>query len=156
MRVLLAEDEGIIALLLQDVLEAAGHTVVAASDGQAAVALAARAGPFDALVTDLNMPRLGGAELIRRLRGDRPSLPVVVLTGSPPREGVSVLARAGEPPVVLLLKPVAPEDLLRGLARAIAAIAMVSMPGQPNAAEVMQAGEHYHAPPTARLPPGPI
>ncbi|HEV7266156.1 MAG TPA: response regulator [Falsiroseomonas sp.] len=156
MRVLLAEDEGIIALLPQDVLEAAGHTVVAASDGQAAVELAARDGPFDALVTDLNMPRLEGGEVIRRLRAETPSLPVVVLTGSPPREGVSVLARAGEPPVVLLLKPVAPEDLLRGLDRAVAATAMEAISEQPNPPGERQAGGLQHATPSASPAPGPI
>jgi CheY-like chemotaxis protein len=119
MRVLLAEDEAIIALLFQDVLEMAGHSVVVAGDGQAAIALAARSGPFDLLVTDLNMPGLGGADVIRQLRAEAPCLPVVVVTGSPPAEGVAALAVDGEPPVVLLLKPVAPDDLLRAVARAV-------------------------------------
>lgn len=118
MRVLLAEDEAIIAMLFQDVLEMAGHGVVVARDGQAAIALAARGGPFDLLVTDLNMPGLGGAEVIRQLRAEEPHLPVVVVTGSPPAEGVAALSADGEPPVVLLLKPVAPDNLLWAVERA--------------------------------------
>ena len=40
-----------------------------------------------ALVTDLNMPRLGGEDLIRAVRAERPGLPVVVVTGSAPFGG---------------------------------------------------------------------
>lgn len=118
MRILLAEDEGIIALLFQEVLEMAGHSVVLASDGHAAIELASHSGPFDLLVTDLNMPGLGGADVIRRLRSERSDMPVVVVTGSPPREGVAALAGRDEPPVVLLLKPATPADLLRAVERA--------------------------------------
>jgi CheY-like chemotaxis protein len=114
MRVLLAEDESIIAMLFQDVLETAGHSVVVAGDGHAAVALASRNGPFDVLVTDLNMSGLSGADLIRWMRAHYPAMPIVVVTGSPPREGVAALATEGEPPL-LFLKPIAPDGLLRAV-----------------------------------------
>ncbi len=57
-RVLLAEDEALIALSLADLLEAEGHEVVLAPDGADALAAARRLGDgLGVLVTDLNMPR---------------------------------------------------------------------------------------------------
>ena len=59
-RVLLVEDEALIALSLADLLEAEGHDVVLASDGAEALDAAQRLGDsLGALVTDLNMPRMG-------------------------------------------------------------------------------------------------
>ena len=86
LRVLLAEDEALVALALADCLEAMGHAVTTAGDGEAALALANHPGAprFDLLVTDLNMPRLGGEGLIRALWAARPGLPVVVVTGFHP------------------------------------------------------------------------
>src|SRR5215203_552618 len=93
-RVLLAEDEVLIALSLADLLEAEGHEVVLAADGAEALDAARRLGnALGALVTDLNMPRMGGEDLIRAVRAERPSLPVVVVTGSAPPGGQDALRR---------------------------------------------------------------
>ena len=84
-RVLLAEDEPLIARSFADLLEAEGYEVALAPDGADALDAARRLGDALAvLVTDLNMPRMGGEDLIRALRAERPGLPVVVVTGSPP------------------------------------------------------------------------
>ena len=94
-RVLVAEDEALIALSLVDLLEAEGHEVVLAPDGAEALEAARRLGDaLGVLVTDLNMPRLGGEDLIRALRAERPGLPVVVVTGSAPFGGEEALRRA--------------------------------------------------------------
>jgi CheY-like chemotaxis protein len=123
-RVLLAEDEALIALSLADLFEAEGHEVVVAPDGADALAAARRLGDaLDVLVTDLNMPRLGGEDLIRELRAERPGLPVVVVTGSAPFGGAEELRRhaGGHGPLALLLKPVDCEELSRALGRAATA-----------------------------------
>ena len=107
-RVLLAEDEALIALSLADLLEAEGHDVVLAPDGAEALDAARRLGDaLGALVTDLNMPRMGGEDLIRAVRAERPGLPVVVVTGSAPFGGAEELRRhaGGHGPLLLLLKP---------------------------------------------------
>ncbi len=58
-RVLLAEDEALIALSLADLLEAEGHEVVVAPDGVDALEATRRLGDaLDVLVTGLNMPRM--------------------------------------------------------------------------------------------------
>ncbi len=122
-RVLLAEDEALIALSLADLLEAEGHEVVLAPDGADALDAARRMGnALGVLVTDLNMPRLGGEDLIRELRAERPGLPVVVVTGSAPFGGVEALRRCagGDGPLLLLLKPPCYAELAAALRRAAA------------------------------------
>lgn len=109
LRVLIAEDEALVALSLGDLLETEGHEIEIAFDGAAALAAARRLGVLlDVLVTDLNMPYLSGEALIHDLRTERPCLPVVVLTGSPPSGGAEELRRSsgGYGPVILLHKPV--------------------------------------------------
>ena len=107
-QVLVAEDEALIALSLADLLEAEGHDVVLAADGAEALDKARwLGGALGVLVTDLTMPHMGGEDLIRALRLDRPDLPVVVVTGSAPFGGVEELRRqaGGGGPLMLLLKP---------------------------------------------------
>jgi two-component system chemotaxis sensor kinase CheA len=79
--VLLAEDSIIIRTQETRILESAGYEVVAAVDGlDAWTKLAAR--EFDAVVSDINMPRLSGLELLERIRGERrfKALPVILVT----------------------------------------------------------------------------
>ena len=108
-RVLIADDEALVALSLGDLLEADGHEVELTFDGAAALVVARRLGaPIDVLVTDLNMPYLTGEALIRTLWAERPSLPIVVVTGSPPPGGAAELrATSGsDGPLILLHKPI--------------------------------------------------
>ncbi len=82
MRILVAEDERITRATLTRQLEAAGHTVVAAEDGEQAWE-AFQQGGFDLVMTDWEMPRLSGLELIQRIRAiDSPSyVYILMLTG---------------------------------------------------------------------------
>lgn len=77
-RILVVDDEAAIRKVVRDALENAGHEVETAVDGEEAQALLA-AGEFDLVITDLNMPRVDGLELVRRIRTDR-SVPILVLT----------------------------------------------------------------------------
>ncbi len=136
-RVLLAEDEALIARSFADLLEAEGYEVALALDGAEALDAARRLGDaLDALVTDLRMPRMGGEDLIRILRADRPGLPVVVVTGAAPRGGAEGLRRlaGGDGPVLLLHKPVGDGQLAAALRRAVAGGAAAAVPGTPPAA----------------------
>ena len=78
-RVLVADDEQGVRAFLADALAAAGHDVVEAEDGEAALRRVLTE-PFDLLVTDLSMPRMDGMELLRRTRRERPGVAVLVLT----------------------------------------------------------------------------
>ncbi|TDH64676.1 response regulator [Dankookia rubra] len=126
LRVLLAEDETLAALVISDALADMGHSVMHAADGETALGLAA-ALPFDVLVTDLAMPRLSGLQLIPLLRAERPDLPVVMMTGWLPPDGACMLAACGMGRTTLLLKPFAMSQLAESLARVVPA----AVPGQP-------------------------
>jgi two-component system, cell cycle sensor histidine kinase and response regulator CckA len=81
LRVLVVDDEEPIRKFVQRVLTEGGHQAVLAVDGQDALAVAKAQGPFELLLTDVNMPNLMGDELARRLRQDDPALKVLYLTG---------------------------------------------------------------------------
>ena len=94
MRILIAEDETIIRLDLRDLLERAGHEVVAeARDGEEAVALAREHAP-DLAVMDVKMPHLDGIEAAKRILDERP-IPIVMLTAYGQDELVSRAIEAG-------------------------------------------------------------
>ena len=79
--VLLVEDEDALRHVLRDLLEREGYSVIEARDGVQALDEIDRAAP-DALVLDLNLPRLDGYQVLKHIRA-RPgtsSLPVLVLT----------------------------------------------------------------------------
>jgi two-component system NtrC family response regulator len=79
-RVVVADDEERILMLLQANLEGAGYVVLPAQDGKQAIALISES-RVDAVITDMNMPEAGGLEVIdavRRLHG--PHIPVIVVT----------------------------------------------------------------------------
>lgn len=79
MRLLIAEDDRALGTFLRRGLEADGHEVRLASDGQTAIDEMAADLP-DMTILDLNLPRRDGAEVLEFLRTLDASLPVLVLT----------------------------------------------------------------------------
>ena len=79
--VLVADDSVTSRMLLKNILEAAGYLVTTAVDGVEAFGTLQR-GKFDILVTDGEMPRMGGFELTAKIRTDRRlgELPVIIVT----------------------------------------------------------------------------
>ncbi|MEV5951046.1 response regulator transcription factor [Streptomyces sp. NPDC051993] len=75
---LVVDDDPTVAEVVTGYLERAGHTVVLACDGPAALQAAARHRP-DLVVLDLMLPGMDGLEVCRRLRADAP-VPVIMLT----------------------------------------------------------------------------
>jgi two-component system OmpR family response regulator/two-component system response regulator TctD len=79
MRVLLAEDDALIADGLVRALRKSGYAVDHVSNGVDADA-ALMSQPFDLLILDLGLPKLPGIEVMRRLRARKNALPVLILT----------------------------------------------------------------------------
>lgn len=105
---MICEDEGITALRLRASLEKLGFTVIGdARDGEEAVAKAARLQP-DAILMDINMPRLDGIEATRRIM-ERCPAPVIMLTAHGDTELVQRALSAGA--FGYLVKPVVDEQL---------------------------------------------
>lgn len=78
-RVLIVDDNEDVRRILALRLSMAGFEVSDAPDGRAAL-VALRGGQWDLVLLDLVMPELDGFELLRELRGDATSPPVVVIT----------------------------------------------------------------------------
>jgi DNA-binding response OmpR family regulator len=79
MRVLLVEDDRMIAEGLQTALRQDGHTVDWVQDGVLATE-ALHASKFDLVLLDLGLPRRGGIEVLRELRSRSDATPVIILT----------------------------------------------------------------------------
>jgi DNA-binding NarL/FixJ family response regulator len=120
-RVLLADDHAIVLEGLQRLIaETADITVVgAATDGRRALQLALRGDlAWDVLVLDLSLPRVAGAEVLRRVRAQRPEARLVVLSMYPEEQYAPHLLASGADAYVS--KASSPERLLEAI-RAVAA-----------------------------------
>ncbi|HEY0834363.1 MAG TPA: response regulator [Azospirillum sp.] len=115
--VLVAEDEPLAAMAIEDFLSRKGYRVTLAVDGVDAMERQS-ADPADIIVTDLRMPRMDGKGLIRALRAVDPALPVVIMTGylsfGPEDDD---LADGAAQPLEVLRKPVSPQAILDTLER---------------------------------------
>lgn len=78
-KILIIEDEYRIVETLRFNLEAEGYIVYSASTGEEGLALKKRRKP-DLIVLDLMLPRLGGTEVIRNIRAEDETTPIIVLT----------------------------------------------------------------------------
>lgn len=82
MKILLAEDDALTVQSLTYFLKAKNYEILHAKDGEAALRFL-KTDLFDLIITDLNMPKIGGMELIHIIRNDlRLETPVIVLTAS--------------------------------------------------------------------------
>ena len=81
MNILVVDDEYIIRETLSRGLRRFGHQVLLAADGQEALGcLHNSPDPVDLVITDYNMPNMNGLTLIKRIREDRKSLPIFLIT----------------------------------------------------------------------------
>jgi DNA-binding response OmpR family regulator len=85
MKILIVDDDPHIARLLVHVLNRDGHDIHHASTGSAALA-AAISTEFDVLISDLMLPDLQGIEIIRAIKAQSPTIPVLVISGLDPQK----------------------------------------------------------------------
>jgi CheY-like chemotaxis protein len=115
LRVLVVDDEPHILHYMQATLESWGHEVVLASDGSQALKRALTQ-PFDLIICDLRMPRLGGREMYQTLAQMHPAVAerMVFATGDTVRgDTLQFLEQLGRP---FLHKPFKLDELRRVLA----------------------------------------
>jgi two-component system sensor histidine kinase RpfC len=113
LRILIADDDAANCKILASVLQAAGHDVVVAVDGAAALAMLDRE-PLDLALIDINMPEVSGCDVTRLYRVDHrdgPRLPIIALTADATRETEHLCLDAGMDSV--LAKPIDAGRLLR-------------------------------------------
>jgi CheY-like chemotaxis protein len=117
-RILIVEDDAALRASLIDLLEQWCYEVTAAANGEEALALLARAeAPVDAILSDVVMPRLGGIGLLKALRAQGCTTPLVLMSGHAHGEERSGLAEAGV--VAWIDKPPNTEELASALRHAV-------------------------------------
>ena len=84
-RILVAEDDDDIRRLNTEALVSSGYKVDAAADGAVAWDTL-RFNRYDLLVTDYNMPKMSGIELLKKLRAAHMAVPVIMVSGTIPTE----------------------------------------------------------------------
>jgi DNA-binding NtrC family response regulator len=115
--ILVAEDDEGVRQLVLTALRRAGFGTLAAADGREAMVLLEADNPVvDALVSDVNMPGMGGLELLALARAARPNLAVILASGTDRWELPSHRIDGG---VTLLEKPFTVAQLIQAIEGAL-------------------------------------
>jgi two-component system, cell cycle sensor histidine kinase and response regulator CckA len=78
--ILVIDDEDLVRDVVARMIEDLGYAALTAADGKTGLEVVARE-PVDAVLVDLTMPRMNGADVVAALRKNRPELPIVLCTG---------------------------------------------------------------------------
>ncbi|MDZ4381020.1 MAG: chemotaxis protein CheW [Parvibaculum sp.] len=107
--VLLVEDSAFFRNLLIPMLTVAGYSVTVAEHAEAAISLCKDGGPFDVIVSDIEMPGLSGFDLVRKLRADEKmsAVPIVALSSHANPKDIARGREAGFTDYVTKLDPTA-------------------------------------------------
>ena len=115
-RILVVDDQPIVARALAAMVQASGHEAVVSTDVEDAMARFGQ-GEFDAVLSDVKMGAVGGFDLLRRVRERAPFVPVVLITGEATVNAAMEAMEQGA--YDYLSKPVRHDALAKLLARAI-------------------------------------
>ncbi len=123
MRVLVVDDDDTLRLIVRSALEERSYHVEEAEDGLEAIQKVTTAGPFDAIILDVNMPRMSGLEALAKIRELSPTSFCLILTAySNIQDAVTAIKHGAYD---YLEKPVDSERLLKVMDAAVAANALV-------------------------------
>jgi PAS domain S-box-containing protein len=113
LELLVVDDDEFMQSALGDLVARLGHRALLAERGEDALDRLEAGDRVDGVILDINMPGLGGAETLRRIRAGHPLLPVLLITG---KADPAALDLAGEfPAVAFLPKPFSLDQLHRQL-----------------------------------------
>ena len=130
MHILVVEDDAPLAKIVKKSLESGGHTVDVAIDGQEGLDLG-RQRSHDAVVLDIQLPKVNGMDVCRMLREDGNQVPIIMLTArSAVADRITGLDAGADD---YLPKPFS-------LAELQARLRALSRRGRPNGTEVLEAG----------------
>ncbi len=126
-RILVVDDDPIVADSLREFLSAEGYDAVscyAGAEAIAALAEAAGSAAFDVALTDVSMPGTGGMDLLRHVAAEHPGVVVIMLTGYGTIESAVEAIRSGA--TDYLSKPIVDAELRIALERALRQRALIS------------------------------
>jgi two-component system phosphate regulon response regulator PhoB len=117
-KILVVDDNALCRMVVSELLKEAGHEVTTAADGEEGLA-AFRDRQFDAVVLDVQMPRLDGLALCRILKGspETRNVPILMLSGLSTSDSRSECLAAGADD--FLSKPASTGELLARLNSAL-------------------------------------
>ncbi|MDI6099905.1 response regulator [Actinoplanes sp. NEAU-A12] len=116
--VLVVDDEEDLRDIMRRMLERRGFTTLSAGEPEEAVAICRdQPGPIDVLITDLTLPGASGGELAKTIRGLRPGIGVVFVSGLP--KDIAVGKGEITEDDVLVKKPFTADALLEALRAAL-------------------------------------
>lgn len=119
-RILVIDDEELARFTLREILEAAGHEVVEAANGNDGIRYQ-KAHPFDMVITDMIMPEKEGVETVVKLKGKYPDLKIIAISGGGRTRNLDFLQLAGEFGAdIVITKPFSDEDLMKSVAACLA------------------------------------
>ncbi len=112
--ILVVEDAAGVRSLTVRVLRSLGYDLLEAENGFDALTVISGCGirKIDLILTDVTMPKMGGRELIERIRADRPDMRVVFTSGAPGAD-TALKALFNHPGTAFLHKPFSPAELAR-------------------------------------------
>ncbi len=116
-RLLVIEDDTSLSSALASVLSAEGYLVDLARRGDEGCRMSART-HYDAILTDLRLPGLGGLDVIRKLHAEIPGTPILLMTAHGTTETAIEAMKEGA--YDYLLKPFEMEELLASAAASLA------------------------------------
>jgi len=123
LHILVVEDDISLRQLNTEALSGSGYSVDAAADGAAAWE-ALNIDSYDLLITDNDMPKVSGVELLRKLRAGRMDLPVIMATGAAPT--VEFTRCPWLHPHAMLLKPYTISEMLSMVQKVLCEVGRVA------------------------------
>ncbi len=108
-KILIADDERTVLLLIQRLLNANGYETAEAANGLAALELF-QTQFFDLIITDLRMPRMDGMTFLHEVNKLEPTIPIIILTAYTPTENADEIMKNCTS--VYMAKPFKADDLL--------------------------------------------
>jgi CheY-like chemotaxis protein len=124
--ILLIDDEPIVRDTLELVLKRGGYRVIAAGDGGAGIeAFMQHRDQISLLITDMMLPDQIGTEVVKKIRKERPALPIIAISGMMASGDFDELLHL-DPPVNCISKPVSPSTLMVAVRRGLNATATVA------------------------------
>ena len=119
-KIMVVDDDPVVATSLDRVLTGKGYAVITAKDGEEALGKL-RSEKYDLVYTDIRMPGMSGLELAEHVKANQPWLPVVIITGYGNAESEARAATAGV--AGFLHKPLSPDVIEESADSALAAAA---------------------------------